>query len=76
MLVYCLAASVFLSQLTTWNNDDQQQDNDANDDAHSHLHVLPPHLLANTVGTAAKAVGLCGEVVGLVLQAVEAFATF
>lgn len=56
-------------------NDDQDQDDDTCDQAHAHLHVLPPHLLAHTVGTATEALGGDGQVVGLVLQRIEALTT-
>lgn len=58
--------------LTRGNNDDDEQDDDADNQAHAHLHVLPPHLLAYTVGAPPEA--LCGDskVVGLILQRVEA----
>lgn len=60
---------------TTGNDDDDKQENDADDQAHSHLHVLPPHLLSDSVGTTSEALRRDGQVVGLVLQAVEALAT-
>lgn len=56
-----------------YDNDDEQKD-DANDDAHPHLHILPPHLLSYSVGATAEAVGLGREVVGLVLQIIQALA--
>lgn len=62
--------------LTTGDNDDNEQDDDADDEAHSHLHVLPPHLLPDPVGTAPKPLCRSGQVVRLVLKAVEAFTTF
>lgn len=40
-------------------DDDQEQDDDADNDQDSHLHVLPPHLLAHPVRAAAEA--LCGN---------------
>ena len=65
-----------IRRLTTRYNDNDKQYDDANDKAHPHLHVLPPHLLSDPVGTASEA--LCGDckVVGLILEAVEALATF
>lgn len=60
--------------LTTRHNDDDQQDDDAHDDAHAHLHVLPPHLLAHAVGAPAETVGLRRQVVRLVLQVIEPLA--
>lgn len=56
-------------------DDDQDQDDDAGNDAHAHLHVLPPHLLANPVGAPAEALGGCGQVISLVLEVVDALAT-
>jgi hypothetical protein len=35
----------FEGKLTRWNNDDTEEDDDTGDQAHSHLHILPPHLL-------------------------------
>lgn len=63
------------SKHTTGDDDDDQQEDDADDQAHSHLHILPPHLLADSVGTASEALSRDGQVVGLVLQTVEALAT-
>jgi hypothetical protein len=57
------------------NDDDEQQDDDADNQTHAHLHVLPPHLLAYTVGSAAEALGRNCQVVGLVLERIEALAT-
>lgn len=61
-------------QLTRY-DDDQDQDNDAGNDAHAHLHVLPPHLLADTVGAPTETLGRNGQVVCLVLQIVDSLAT-
>jgi len=36
------------------NNDDDDEDDDACNDAHAHLHVLPPHLLSHPVGAASE----------------------
>jgi hypothetical protein len=60
--------------LTRGHDDDNQQDDDADDNADPHLHVLPPHLLAHAVGAAAEALRGRRQVVGLVLQGVEAVA--
>jgi hypothetical protein len=35
-------------------NDDDQQNNDTDNQAHAHLHVLPPHLLSDPVGSPAE----------------------
>lgn len=56
-------------------NDDHEEEDDADDNAHAHLHVLPPHLLSDAVGAAAEALRRHCEVVGLVLEGVEALAT-
>jgi hypothetical protein len=56
--------------LTRRDNNDSKQDDDADDEAHAHLHVLPPHLLAHAVGTPSEALGGLGEVVGLILERV------
>jgi hypothetical protein len=60
--------------LTRGHDDDNQQDYDADDNADPHLHVLPPHLLAHTVGAASEALRGRRQVVGLVLQGIEAVA--
>jgi hypothetical protein len=56
-------------------NNDKQEDNDTRNQAGAHLHVLPPHLLADSVGAPAEALRRGGEVVRLVLEGVEALAT-
>ena len=61
--------------LTGRNDDDENQDNDTTNQARSHLHVLPPHLLADSVGATAEALGRDGQVVGLILQGIQALAT-
>ena len=57
-------------------DDDKQKDDDSDNEAHAHLHVLPPHLLAHTICTSSEALSGHGEVVGLVLQRVQAGASF
>lgn len=57
------------------NDDNAEKDDDADCDDNSHLHVLPPHLLADSVGASSEALGGYGEVVSLVLKAVEILAT-
>jgi hypothetical protein len=59
---------------TTRDDDDDEQEDDADDQAHSHLHVLPPHLLSDSVGATSEALRRNGQVVGLVLQTVKALA--
>lgn len=61
--------------LTGGNNDDNKENDDARDYTHSHLHILPPHLLAYSVGTSAEALGGYGKVVGLILKGIETLAT-
>lgn len=61
-------------RLTRYNND-QDQDNDASNDAHAHLHVLPPHLLSDPVGTTTETLSRDGQVVRLVLEVVDVLAT-
>jgi len=38
-----------------YDDDDDDKNNHASDNAHAHLHVLPPHLLSHSVGTPSKA---------------------
>lgn len=49
------------SRLDDRNDDDDDEHDDADADDDPHLHVLPPHLLADAVGTAAEALGGYGE---------------
>lgn len=58
---------IYEGRLTRRNDNDDEQDDDAHNEAHAHLHVLPPHLLAHTVGAPSEALGGHGEVIGLVL---------
>ena len=61
-------------RLTTWNDDDQEQHDDGHDDPDPHLHVLPPHLLADAIGATAEALGGLVQVFGLVLELVDVLA--
>lgn len=70
------AGNVDTRSLTRRDNDDDEQDDDAYDEAHAHLHVLPPHLLAHAVGSPSEALGRRGEVVGLVLQRIQTGTSF
>lgn len=56
-------------------NDNNEEDDNADDDAHSHLHVLPPHLFSDFVRPSSKILCRTGEIVGLVLQGIEVFTT-
>ena len=60
-----------MSRPTNRDDDDGQQQNDTDNQAHPHLHVLPPHLFPNPVRATAEALGGHGEVVGLVLQRIQ-----
>lgn len=55
-------------------DDNDEEDDDGGNDAHAHLHVLPPHGFPYTIGTASEALGGDGQVVGLVLERVESLA--
>jgi hypothetical protein len=68
-------SSVLARSLTSRNNNNYNQDDDTRNQAHSHLHVLPPHLLAHPVGAAAEALGGNSQVVGLILKGIETLAT-
>ena len=60
-------------RLTSGNDDDEQENDNTDNQAHTHLHVLPPHLLANSVGTTTEPLSGDSEVVGLILQSIKAF---
>jgi len=57
------------------NNNDNEQDDYSADQAHPHLHILPPHLFANSVGSTTEALSGDCKVVGLILKGIEAFTT-
>lgn len=59
----------------SWNYNNNKKDDDSNNQAHSHLHILPPHLLSYSVGPTAETLSGHGEVVGLILKGIETFAT-
>jgi len=65
----------WMRKLTRRHNDDDQQDDDADNDAHAHLHVLPPHLLADAIRAATETVRLRRQRIGPVLQLVQVRAT-
>jgi len=56
-------------------NNDEDENDDASDEAHAHLHVLPPHLLANPVRTTTESLSRDSQVVGLILEGIETLAT-
>ena len=60
--------------LTTRDNDDEQKDDYADYDPDPHLHILPPHLLADSVGAATEALGGLVQVLGFVLEPVNVLA--
>jgi len=57
-----------------YDDDDQQEDNTQCHDG-GPLGILPPHLLANAVGTLAERLRRDGQVIRLVLKRVEVFST-
>ena len=59
----------------TGHDNNNQKDDHANGQAYAHLHILPPHLLADSVGTATEALSGDSQVVGLILQGIQALAT-
>jgi len=58
-----------------WDDDNHQKNDDANDYAHAHLHILPPHLLSDPVGPAAETQSRHRKIVGLILKTVQPSAT-
>jgi hypothetical protein len=54
-----------------WHDDNHQQNDDSDDYAQAHLHVLPPHLLPDPVGTTTETLGGLRQVIGLVLETVK-----
>jgi hypothetical protein len=73
MLFVCIVA--LASGNDSGDDDDKKEDDDADNQAYTHLHVLPPHLLANPVGATTESLGRDGKVVGLVLESIETLAT-
>ena len=62
-------------RLTTRDDDDEQKHNYAHNDPDPHLHVLPPHLLADSVGATTETLGGLVKVFGFVLKLVNVLAT-
>ena len=71
----CIVAPYYAIGRTTWNDDDDQKRDYAHNDPDPHLHILPPHLLADSVGAATEALGGLVQVLGLVLELVNVLAT-
>lgn len=65
------AGQYYAIGLTTRDDDDEQKHDYAHDDPDPHLHVLPPHLLADSVGATTEALGGLVEVLRFVLQLVD-----
>lgn len=61
--------------LTCRDDDNDEQDNDAHNQTHAHLHILPPHLLSDPVGSTSKALGGNCQIIGLILQRVKLLAS-
>lgn len=61
-------------KLTTRDDDYEQKHDYAHDDPDPHLHVLPPHLLADSIGAATEALGGLVEIFGFVLELVDVLA--
>ena len=61
-------------ELTTRDDDDEQKHDYAHDDPDPHLHVFPPHLLADSVGAATEALGGLVEILGFVLELIDVLA--
>lgn len=60
---------------TSRNDNDNKEDDDAGDQTHAHLHVLPPHLFPDSVCSPPESLGGDREIVGLVLQGIEPLAS-
>lgn len=54
------------------NDNNEQENQNSDDDTNAHLHIFPPHLLSNSVCTAAKALGRNSQVVRLILESIQA----
>ena len=61
-------------RLTTRDDDDEQKHDYTHNDPDPHLHVLPPHLFAHSVGAATETLGGLVEVFGFVLKLVDVLA--
>lgn len=61
--------------LTTRNNDDNEQDDDAHNQADTHLHVLPPHILPELIRSAVERARIVGESFALVLEPIQSLST-
>jgi hypothetical protein len=63
------------SARTGWHNNDNQEDDDSDNQTHAHLHVLPPHLLSDSIGATTEALSRDCQVVGLILQRIQSLAS-
>ena len=61
--------------LTCRNDDNNKEDDNADDQTHAHLHILPPHLLPNTIGSTSKALCGSGEIFSLPLGIIDLIAS-
>lgn len=57
---------------TRGNDNNEQENQNSDDNTNAHLHIFPPHLLSNSVCTAAKALGRNSQVVRLILESIQA----
>jgi len=55
-------------------DDDDEQDGNPDTDEDAHLHILPPHVLANSVCAPSESLGGHCEVIGLIPQHVDSLA--
>ena len=60
---------------TCRHNDNDDENDQPNDYTHPHLHIFPPHLLPHSVCPSSEALGGDCEIVGLVLERIQALAT-
>jgi len=71
---YMKSSRLLVPRRNRYDNSDQNDDDNHRDDDHTHLHILPPHGLADTVGASAEALSRALQVIGLVLKGVETLA--
>ena len=66
---------IYMPQRTSRNDDDTEQDDNTSNQAHPHLHILPPHLLSDPIGATSEALGGNCKVVCFVLKRIQSFAS-
>lgn len=69
----CTAQTIYSDKNshTRRNNDDNKQNDNDDNQAYTHLHILPPHLFSNTVGSPTKSLSRSSQTICLILKGIK-----